>query len=127
MNEAYGVVERWAQAFNAGEAERIAALYAEGAVLWGTLAQHLTTSRAEIAAYFAEAARAGLKVQLKPFVVSPASDDFAIVAGHCEFSRIADGRTQIFPARYSFALTQRDGAWMIAHQHSSLLPRPAGG
>ncbi|MFT4118648.1 SgcJ/EcaC family oxidoreductase [Bradyrhizobium sp.] len=125
MSEAYDVVQRWAEAFNAGEADAIAALYAEGAVLWGTLGQQLTTSPAEITTYFAEAARAGLRVKLQTYVISPASDDLAIIAGHYEFSRTADGKTQPIPARYSFVLTRRNGAWMIAHQHSSLLPRPA--
>ena len=31
-----------------------------------------------------------------------------------------------FP-RYSFVLVKLNGAWMIAHQHSSFLPKPIGG
>jgi hypothetical protein len=45
-------------------------------------------------------------------------------AGHYEFTRTADRQT--FPARYSFVLLKKDGAWMIGHQHSSMLPEPFG-
>jgi len=45
-------------------------------------------------------------------------------AGHYEFTRTADRQT--FPARYSFVLVKKDGAWMIGHQHSSMLPKPLG-
>jgi uncharacterized protein (TIGR02246 family) len=125
MTEAYAVVERWAQTFNEGDADATAALYAPGATIWGTLGQYLTTSPAGIRTYFVEAARAGLKVRLQAHVLSSTSETCAIDAGHYEFTRTADGQT--FPARYSFVLVKLNGAWMIAHQHSSLLPKPIGG
>jgi uncharacterized protein (TIGR02246 family) len=125
MTEAYAVVERWAQTFNEGDADATAALYAPGATIWGTLGKYLTTSPADIRTYFVGAARAGLKVRLQAHVLSPTSETCAIDAGHYEFTRTADGQT--FPARYSFVLVKLNGAWMIAHQHSSLLPKPIGG
>jgi hypothetical protein len=121
------IVGRWAQTFNEGAAHAIAALYAPGATIWGTLAQYLTTSPADIRTYFIEAARAGLRVKLQTYVLSPVSETCVINAGHDEFSRAADGQTAVFPARYSFVLVRLNGAWMIAHQHSSILPKPAGG
>jgi uncharacterized protein (TIGR02246 family) len=127
MSDAYDVVKKWAEAFNAGDAAATAALYAQDATIWGTQAQYLTTSPADIRTYFVEAARAGLKVKLGPHVLSPVSETCAVNAGHYEFSRTVDGQTANFPARYSFMLTKQDGAWMIAHQHSSILPKPAGG
>ena len=124
MNEAYAILERWAQAFNEGDADAVAALYAPGATLWGTLGQYLTTSPADIRTYFADAARAGLGVKLGSHVLSPISETCAVDAGHYEFTRGPDG--QIFPARYSFFLVKQDGAWRIAHQHSSIMPKPIG-
>jgi uncharacterized protein (TIGR02246 family) len=127
MIEAYAVVQRWGQAFSAGDAGAVASLYAPGATIWGTLAQQLTTSAEDITTYFIEAARAGLKVKLGEHVSLLISETCAVDAGDYEFSRMTDGRTAIFPGRYSFVLVKQNGAWMIAHQHSSILPKPAGG
>jgi uncharacterized protein (TIGR02246 family) len=127
MHEAYAVVERWGQTFNEGDADAVARLYAPGATVWGTLAQKLTTSADDIRTYFAEAARAGLRVKLGEHVASTIAGTAAIDTGHYEFSRTTDRQTSIFPARYSFVLVRQDGAWMIAHQHSSFLPKLDGG
>jgi uncharacterized protein (TIGR02246 family) len=127
MDEAYAVVKQWEAAFNAGDADAVTALYAPSATLWGTLAQDITTTTADIRSYFVQAARAGLKVKLGPHVLLPMAEAGVIDAGHYEFSRIVDGRTTAFPARYSFVLTKHNGAWAIAHQHSSFMPKPAGG
>ena len=96
MNEASAVLERWGQAFNTGDADAVASLYAPGATIWGTLAQYLTTSPADIRTYFFEAARSRLRVELGSHVLSPISETCAIAAGHYEFTRTADG--QKFPA-----------------------------
>jgi hypothetical protein len=57
-------------------------------------------------------------------VLSPISETCVIDAGHCEFTRGPAGQT--FPARYSFFLVKQNGKWMIAHQHSSIMPKPIG-
>ena len=127
MDEAYAVVKQWEAAFNAGDAEAVTALFTPSATIWGTLAQDLTTSTADIRSYFVQAGRAGLKVKLGPHVLLPMAESGTIDSGHYEFSRTVDGQTTAFPARYSFALVKHNGAWAIAHQHSSLMPKPAGG
>jgi hypothetical protein len=71
MSEAYTILERWGQAFNTGDADAVASLYAPGATIWGTLTQYLTTSPADIRTYFFEAARSRLRVKLGPHVLSP--------------------------------------------------------
>jgi|SRR4030088_2633244 uncharacterized protein (TIGR02246 family) len=127
MAEAYEIVKRWAEIFNAGEPDAVAALYAPDATIWGTLGQKLTTKPADIRTYFIEAARAGLKVKLGEHVSSLISETSAVDAGDYEFARATGGQTALFPARYSFVLVKQNGAWMIAHQHSSFLPKPIGG
>jgi uncharacterized protein (TIGR02246 family) len=127
MDEAYVIVKQWEAAFNRGDAGAVAALYAPEATIWGTLAQSLTTSPRGIESYFVEAARAGLRVKLGEHILSPVSEACAVDTGHYEFSRTADGQTIVFPARYSFALLKQNGTWMIAHQHSSIMPKPVGG
>jgi uncharacterized protein (TIGR02246 family) len=126
MQELHAVVEQWAQKFNEGNAEAIARLYSRGSTIWGTLAQRLITSDEEIKGYFAGAARAGLRVKLGEHVSSLVSETSAIDTGHYEFSRTADGEASIFPARYTFLLVKQNSAWLIAHQHSSMLPKPGG-
>ncbi|NVN85379.1 MAG: SgcJ/EcaC family oxidoreductase [Rhodopseudomonas sp.] len=126
MAEAYATLERWARGFNDGDASAVAALYAPDAVIWGTLAQTLTTTPQDIETYFVQAARAGLKTTLGQHVTSRISDACVVDAGHYDFTRVAGGQTAVIPARYSFVLLQRDGAWMIAHHHSSILPKPIG-
>jgi|ERR1700676_3299347 len=126
MSKAYVTVERWAQSFNEGNSDAVAGLYAPEATIWGTLGQSLTTSAGHIRDYFIEAARAGLRVKLGAHVSSPISETCAIDTGQYDFSRTAVGQTTIFPARYSFVLVKQGGAWMIAHQHSSIVPKPMG-
>jgi uncharacterized protein (TIGR02246 family) len=124
MAEAYATLERWGQGFNAGDARAVAALYTPDAVIWGTLARTLTTTPPDIEAYFIEAARAGLKTTLGQHVSSRISDACVVVAGHYDFTRTTGGQVAVIPARYSFVLVRQDGQWMIAHHHSSILPKP---
>ena len=124
MDQAYAIVKQWEAAFNAGDADAVAALYTPSATIWGTLAQDLTITSAGITSYFQQAARAGLRVKLGPHVLSPTAGAGVVDAGQYEFSRAAD-RQDSAPARYSFVLMQQNGAWMITHQHSSFLPKPA--
>jgi uncharacterized protein (TIGR02246 family) len=127
MDDPYAVVRHWEAAFNAGDADAVTALYAPSATLWGTLAQEMTTSIADIRSYFQQATRSGLKVKLGVHVLLPVAAGGAIDCCHYEFSRAVDGTTMALPARYSFVLAQQHGAWAIAHQHSSFLPKPAAG
>jgi uncharacterized protein (TIGR02246 family) len=127
MKDPYAVVQRWGQSFNEGDADAVAGLYAPGATIWGTLGQKLTTSAPDIRTYFSDAARAGLKVKLGEHVATLISETCVIDTGNYEFSRAVDGKTTSFPARYSFVLVKQDDTWTIAHQHSSLLPKPIGG
>jgi uncharacterized protein (TIGR02246 family) len=124
--QSYDVIERWADYFNRGDAAALAALYAPEATIWGTLGQSITSQPAEITGYFEAAFRAGLTVKLQAHVLQPISDESAIIAGHYEFARFADGKATALPARYSFVLVKQAGAWRIAHQHSSLMPKPMG-
>jgi hypothetical protein len=43
-------------------------------------------------------------------------------AGVYTFRIIDAGKTEYVPARYTFVYENRDGEWLIAHHHSSLMP-----
>jgi uncharacterized protein (TIGR02246 family) len=126
MQDAYAVVQRWEEAFNRGDAEAVAALYAPTAAIWGTLAQYIATSPTEILDYFHDAARAEFRVKLGAYVLLPIGEAGTMICGHYELSRPAEGRILALPARYSFVLTRQDSRWLILHQHSSFMPTPAG-
>jgi uncharacterized protein (TIGR02246 family) len=132
MDEAYAVVKQWAAAFNTGDADTVTALYAPSATLWGTLAQDVIASTADIRSYFQQAIHSGLKVRLgahvsRPMTESGVIESGVIDCGHYELSRMVDGQAKAFPARYSFVLARQDGAWAILHQHSSFMPELPGG
>lgn len=122
--EAYAIVQRWAQVFNEDGTGAIAALYAPGATIWGTLAQVMTVTPRAITDYFIAAARAGLSVKLGDHLATRISDTCIVDAGHYEFTRTVQDNASIIPARYSFVLVKLDGAWRIAHHHSSVVPKP---
>lgn len=125
MSEAYATVERWAQHFNAGDSEAVARLYTTDAVLWGTLSQDMTVSPDRMTAYFREAARLGLTVELGSHTARLPAQDIAAIAGHYDLFRALDGRMTQFPARYSLVLVKQTSEWLIAQHHSSLKP-PTG-
>src|SRR5579872_3047370 len=97
MQDAYAVVQRWGEAFNRGDADSVAALYAPAATIWGTLAQYIATSPTEILDYFREAARAEFRVKLGPYVISPIGESGFVICGHYELSRPLDGRILALP------------------------------
>jgi len=86
----------------------------------------LITSDEEIKGYFAGATRAGLRVKLGEHVCSLISETSAIDTGYYPFSRTGAGEASNFPARHTFLLVKQNSAWLIAHQHSSMLPKPGG-
>jgi uncharacterized protein (TIGR02246 family) len=122
--DAYGAVERWSKALNEGTAEDTAATYSPDASLWGTVATALTTSPEAVKKYFS--AGAGIvKVKLGEHTALQLSDAVVVDAGQYEFSRVRDGQTITSPARYTFVLSKQGDTWIIAHHHSSFMPKPA--
>ncbi len=122
--EAYAVVEAWAAAFNAGDVERIVALYAPDALMFGTGDTKLLAGADERRGYFAPAFGRKLRVDLGEHRDIAVADGAVAVSGLYTFWREADGKTLTFPSRYSFVLRRQDGAWTIVQHHSSPQPKP---
>ncbi len=113
----------WIDAFNATDAARVVALYAPDAVLWGTLATALISTREGLRDYF-ERALGGTprpSVELQHAVVqSPGG--LAVVSG-AYLLRLGDaGRVTVMPARFTVVLQRVGGAWSIVSHHSSAMP-----
>ena len=122
-DDAHAVVERWAEAFNAADDDRVLALYAPDALFFGTLSPTLATTPEELHRYF-EALPRSRAVRLGEHSALVLSDMAVLEAGFYQFSLARDGQTVAIPARYSLLLVRRGDHWLIAHHHSSARPNP---
>ncbi|NGO07892.1 SgcJ/EcaC family oxidoreductase [Streptomyces sp. HC44] len=114
----------WNDALATGDAEKVADLYADDAVLLPTVSNKVRTDRAEIVDYFEHFLQnkpVGKKVQT---VVNVLDSNSAIDAGVYEFT-LTDhetGKKRVVEARYTYEYEKRDGEWKIVNHHSSAMP-----
>ena len=118
LEEGSALLDAWAEAFNTREPARVAALYAEDALLHGTSLAQLRVGMAEIRTYFRGTST--VKFGERHFV--RLSDDTLLSVGHYHFSKVQDGREIVTPARFTFVFQRRAGAWKVLHHHSSAEP-----
>jgi uncharacterized protein (TIGR02246 family) len=122
--DASAVIDRWATAFNASDADAVLKLYASDALLLGTVSPILSEGTDPIRAYFARLPGSGTKVVIGEGRMVVLSDQAVLATGFYEFTRMQDGKPVPTPARFTMVLVKRDGAWLIAHHHSSQRPNP---
>ena len=113
--------DRWNEALRSGDAQRVSRCYTEDAVLLPTVSNVPRLSRSEIRDYFEHF------LQKQPLgKVNQRNVKFGCNkitdAGLYTFRVIDAGKTEYVPARYTFVYENRDGEWLIAHHHSSLMP-----
>jgi len=115
----------WAQALAENEPDKLLPLYAEDAVLWGTLSPTVRTDRSALREYFIAAFKAlpSLKVAFGDQLIRVYGDT-AINTGYYTFSFGKDGEAKSLPARYSFTYVKSGDRWLIADHHSSAVPPP---
>src|SRR5215472_6205782 len=94
---------KWAQALGEDDPEKVLPLYADDAVLWGTLAPTVRADRAGLREYFVNAFKVlpGLKVTFGEQLIR-VYDTAAVNTGYYMFSYVKDGESKNWPARYSF-------------------------
>jgi hypothetical protein len=92
----------------------VLSLYADDAVLWGTLSPMVRSDRAALRDYFVTAFRVlpGLKVTF--------GDQLIRVYGNAAVN--TDGEVKTLPARYSFTYINNGERWLIVDHHSSAMP-----
>ncbi len=117
---AKALVLRWAEAFNTRDPAPVVELYADDAKLFGTSQAKLYVGIDEVRTYF----RGRSLVTLGEQTLDVLSPDTVLSVGHYVFRREQDGVMVENPARFTFVLTCRDGAWRILHHHSSSQPKP---
>jgi uncharacterized protein (TIGR02246 family) len=113
----------WAEAV--ADPEKVAALYSDDAVLWGTTAPKIRSGRTAAREYFASVVKAvpGIKVEFGDQLIRVYSNA-AVNSGYYTFSWMKDGETKTLPARYSFTFVKDGERWVIVDHHSSALPSP---
>jgi uncharacterized protein (TIGR02246 family) len=122
-------MDTWGEYLAKGTSEdpgEILTLYADDAVLWGTISSKRRDGPAAIRDYFVNAYKAlpGLTVAFEDPSIRVYGGDTAINTGSYTFSFEKEGTMQSLPARYSFTLVKRDGEWQIVDHHSSAMPKP---
>ena len=117
-------LDQWIEAITAADPEKVARLYAEEAVFWGTISPFLRTTPVGVRDYFEHFLQ---HENLNAFYYKPqvrVYGDTAINSGYYTFFLERDGRMASIPARYTFVY-RRDGggAWKIVEHHSSAVPQ----
>jgi uncharacterized protein (TIGR02246 family) len=123
-DDAAKVVDRWAAAFSADDPSAVVSCYAPDATLLGTESPVLTQGTDAIRAYFTRILTGGSSVKISERHVVPLGKKSVLVFGFYEFTFHVNGQPVPAPARFSMVLSRDSGAWLIVHQHSSVLPKP---
>ena len=117
--------QTWARALGEDDPDKILQLYADDAVLWGTLSPIVRSDRAALRDYFVTAFNVlpGLKVAFGDQLIRVYGTT-AVNTGYYTFSYVKDGETKTLPARYSFTFIKNGERWLIVDHHSSAMPPP---
>jgi len=113
----------WARALGEDDPDKVLPLYAEDAVLWGTLSPTVRANRTALRDYFVTAFKVlpGLKVAFGDQLIRVYGST-AVNTGYYTFSYVKDGETKSLPARYSFTYVKSGENWLIVDHHSSAMP-----
>ena len=117
-SEITGLFEKWNQALQSGNPDRIVALYAPDAILLPTVSDKIRHSPSEIRDYF-EHFMAGkpsgsiVESNIRVF------GDIAINSGHYMFEF---GSGALVHARFTFVYHKKNNQWSIVEHHSSRMP-----
>jgi uncharacterized protein (TIGR02246 family) len=113
----------WVEAFNARDAERIAALYAPDAVFWGTISKTIRTTPEAVLEYFRDSVT--LRPRLRMTLVDQhprVFGDIGINTGAYTSKDLREGQEIVSPSRFTFVYRRLEGRWMIIEHHSSRVP-----
>jgi uncharacterized protein (TIGR02246 family) len=121
--EILAVTDAWIEAFNARDAERIAALYSPDALFWGTVSKTIRITPEDVVAYFTESTtrRPRLRMQLGERHVRRLGDA-AIVSGYYSSVDPREEGDFVTPLRFTFVYAKRAAGWTIVSHHSSRMP-----
>jgi len=124
--DANAALDRFSAAYTANDVDALVQLYSPNAILLGTNSPVMSEGRDAVRAYFTnlKLAGSGNKNQIQERKTIVIDNGTVLVTGFYEFTRIAEGKPVLGPARFTVLLTKTDGDWLIAHQHSSPRAQP---
>jgi len=117
--DADAVLMRWSATYSANDPDAVTAMYWPDAVLLGTVSPVISVGTAAIGSYFSRLRGSGNKNDIGEKHVIVVDDNAVLVTGFYRFTRMAEGRSVPAPSRFTMLITRRNGAWGIAHHHSS--------
>lgn len=121
--EVAAATDVWRAAYDSRDPNRITALYAADAALWGTTLKAIATTPVAVAEYFKDApARPDARVVFGEQRIR-VYGDLALNSGAYTFVGVRDGKPTSSPARFSLAFRKQEGKWLIVDHHSSRLPQ----
>ena len=112
---------KWNSALQTGNAKKVAALYAEDAVLLPTVSNLPRTTPSEIEDYFVHFLEKKPYGTIKQRNIKQGCNKLTD-AGIYDFAVTSNGKKEIVPARYTFVYEYRNNEWKIVHHHSSMMP-----
>jgi uncharacterized protein (TIGR02246 family) len=116
------VLEHWAAAFNANDAQAVVKLYAPDATLLGTVSPTIAYGSEAVQKYFDRLPGSTFKVNVGVHQSITLSDTAALATGFYDFSWANDGKLMLLPARFTFVVMRLGNEWLIVHHHSSRRP-----
>lgn len=120
--DASAVIDRWADAFSANDLGTIQSLYTHDAILFGVSSPRLYQGRDAIRDYYKAASVIGSKVTMGERRAYVLADEAVAVTGFYRVDLLSNGQIVPRPARFTFVVVKRGDNWLIAHEHSSVLP-----
>jgi len=121
MDEIIELGKKWGLALCSGNVNNVTDLYAEDAVLWGTLSPVIRNTPELIREYFIKfATLEDIEVGFGDHEVRKYGN-VALNNGYYTFNWKEDDKNIMVPARYSFVY-KLDDEWKIIDHHSSVIP-----
>ncbi|MFM7566244.1 MAG: SulP family inorganic anion transporter [Flavobacteriales bacterium] len=115
-------LREWGQSLETNSIFQVVSHYDYDALLWGTFAKELSTTKNNVEQYFEHLLKnKNLKVTFGPYETRQYGDIF-IQSGSYEFSFDRKETKILVPARYSFVCKKDRNSWKIVEHHSSQFP-----
>lgn len=122
--EIAALFDRWNASLATRDPRRVAANYAQGAVLLPTVSNLPRTSPALIEDYFTTFLKSKPQGRIDERHVTIGCDMATDVGIYTFTLTDPNGSTRQVKARYSFVYVPEGGSWKILHHHSSAMPEP---